>query len=379
MKTAIYAAAFLLIMSGYSYAQRIKVSDYKVPVSQARTLRFDGNWNWSQAGDSVTSNTARGNMSYRQFFSSLPLAWFLNVDATGQKSFANYTHNVAVDGSFRKYIWQNLDWFGYTRMTVRHANFYRQIASDLTVGYGFGRYINATALAKAVRIEDHLKKDKILYEDLSQSAMIAIANIIEREDEYKIKYGNTYETYWFNDIEHEIIKSLDDDEFTMGSLGALRMRQVLFGINERVNERSYGFDLAAGFLFPLSSYDKKPVGNPNVTLNGRYSVPVDWQTQVNFAADFSTPLDSNFVKSYQVRAGIDFIYELSNRVNFVSSYRYSKITENSLRYITDHNFSASFWYYIENNVYFTINFGLAKQKATPAQLTSSVGLQYNLF
>lgn len=361
------------------YTQNVKVTDYEVPISTAQNLRLDGSWNWSQAGELVTSNSANFTLLYRTFFSSLPLAWFVNVDANGGKSFQDYNHNVKFDISFRKYVWQDLDWFGFTRVIIQHANSYQQVASDLSEGIGFGRYINATALAKAVRIEGHLLKDEIINENFPKSIMIAIANIIERENEYKVIYGGVYEKYWFDDIEREMQKSEILKDEGVGSLGFLRMRQVLFNINEKVNEKYYGWDISSGILFPLTSYDKSQVGNPNLTISGRYSFPINWEMQINSTVEVFTPMDKTAFKQVQIRSGADFIYELSNRVNFVSGYRFGYIKPVQVSSITEHALNASFWYYIENNIYFTINISYSKQGSDPQILSSRVGLQYNLF
>ncbi len=369
----------LFILTTQLYAQNVNVSDYDVPISQAKTLRFDGSWNWSQTGDSVKFNLANGNITFRNFYSSLPMAWFINLDAVGGKNFDKYTHDIILDASFRKYIWEDQDWFALARINAEHANFYKQIASDLTVGFGFGRYINATALAKAVRIESHLLRDEVIKDYLPKVVMISIANIIERESEYKDIYGDTYETFWFDDIEEEIAKSGLLEGEHVGSIGILRMRQVLFAINERVNQRYYGWDLSAGILFPMTTFDKSSPGNPNLSLLGRFSFPVSWQTQINSIAEAFTPMDSSFFKNYTVRAGLDFIYELSNRINFVSGYRLG-ISKTSLKNaVVHHNLNASFWYYIENNIYLIVSAGFTKQGDDPRVLTTRVGLQYNLF
>ena len=362
--------------------QNVKVSDYQVPISKAKTLRFNGAWNWAQTGSSVTSNNADANLIYRSFYSSLPLAWFINLDANGGWNFdqkINYNHNVNLDASFRKYIWNNRNWFGQAEFTASHLNTYKQVATDLTVGFGYGRYINATALAKAVRIEDHLLKDKVIKDFLPKDIMIKIANIIERENEFKDIYGDTYETYWFEAIEKEILKSNLVEGNKIGSLGIFRMRQVLFNINERVNQRYYGWDVTLGILFPISTPDKSPAGAPNLSVTGRYSIPISWKSQINSKLNVYSPLDSLFFKNVSVRANVDFIYELSNRINFVSNYNflYNKTAESG-NYI-EHNLNASFWYYLENNIYLTISAGYFKQGNNPKDITSRVGLQYNLF
>jgi len=374
-----FLLSFVIIFSLTVNAQNVSVTDYRVPISKAQTLRFDGSWNWGQTGDNVTANNATANLLYKIFYSSLPLAWDVNVAATGGKNKADLNHNIRIDTRFRKYIWEERDWFGLAQLIAQHANFYKDVAVDLTVGFGFGRYINATALAKAVRIEEHLIKDGIITGYLPKEIMINIANIIERESEFLNVYGDTYQTYWYDAIEQEIIKADELEHDNVGSLGILRMQQVLLGINERVNERFFGWDVSAGILFPLSTFDKSPVGNPNLTIQARYSFPISWRTQINAIARAFTPLDSVFFKDVTVQTGVDFIYELSNRINFVSGYRYGLVKPAIGSAISEHNFNASFWYYLENNIYLTISGNLTKQGNNPRILTTQVGLQYNLF
>ncbi len=373
-----------LCISVSLFSQNVNVSDYQVPISKAQTLRFNGAWNWGQFGDSVTANNANGNLTFRTFYSSLPMAWFLNIDATGASGASNsnnnsFIYNIKLDARFSKYIWDDKDLFGFGELNASQTDTSKQIASDLTVGFGYGRYIDATALAKAVRIEDHLLKDKIISNNLPKELMINIANIIERENEFKDEYGEVYETYWFDAIEQEIKKSEVLTKGTIGSIGILRMRQVLFGINERVNPRYYGWDVTTGILFPLSTADKSPVGNPNFSIGGRYAIPLNWSLQINMTARAYTPLDSGFFKTATLSAGTDFIYELSNKINFVASYSLGIFKPYTGIAAINHELNASFWFYIENNIYLTVNADLLKQGSNPRNLTLSMGLQYNLF
>ena len=365
------------------FSQNVNVSDYQVPISKAQTLRFNGSWNWGQYGDSVTSNIANGNLIYRTFYSSLPLAWFININANGSNAAHNnpspLAFNIQLDTRFSKYIWEDRDLFGFGELNASQSDTSRQMASDLTVGFGYGRYIDATSLAKAVRIEDHLLKDKIISSNLPKELMINIANIIERENEFKDEYGEIYETYWFDAIEQEIKKSDVMTKGAIGSIGILRMRQVLFGINERVNPRYYGWDVTAGILFPLSKADKSPVGNPNFSIGGRYAIPLNWSIQINITARAYTPLDSSFFKTATLSSGAEFIYELSNKINFVSAYNLGIFKPDAGIASIVHELNASFWFYIENNIYLTVTADLLKQGTNPRNLTTSMGLQYNLF
>jgi hypothetical protein len=372
---------FFLCISISVFSQNVNVSDYQVPISKAQTLRFNGSWNWGEVGDSVTSNNANGNLIYQAFYSSLPLAWFIDFDATGSNTASNksFLYNIQLDARFSKYIWEDKDLFGFSEVNASQTDTSKQIASDLTIGFGYGRYIDATSLAKAVRIEDHLLKDKIISNNLPKEVMLNIAKIIERENEFKDEYGEVYETYWFDAIEQEIKKSDVLTKGSIGSIGILRMRQVLFGINERVNPRYYGWDVTAGILFPLTTADKSPVGNPNLSIGARYAIPLNWSIQINITARAYTPLDTAFFKIATLSAGAGSIYELSNKINFVSSYSLGIFKPYSGIATINHELNESFWFYLENNIYLTIAADLLKQGNNPKNLTTSMGLQYNLF
>lgn len=377
MKILIFISA--LCFTTISYSQNVKVTDYNVPVSYASNFRLNGFWNWAQVGDSVTGNTLSGNLIYRRFYSSLPFAWFLDIDAIGGRDAGRVNYDFKMDGSVRKYIWNNRNWFLFSRATAERTNDFNQVASDLTVGGGFGRYIDATALAKAVRIEEHLLRENIITDHLPKETMINIANIIERQDEYRNLYGETYETQWLEDIENEIRLSGMLVGYSIGAIGTLRMRQVLFGIYEKVNQRFYGWDISVGTLFTITTRDNSKAGSPNFSISGRYSFPLSWRTQIDFTAEAFTPVDSSFINRFIGNANVDFIYELSNRINLVTNYKLQIFRPYKEKPKLDNLFSLSFLYYLENNIYLGINSSLEKYADSPTRISNSLTLTYNLF
>jgi len=370
----------LFIFASALFSQNVKVEDYQVPVSRAKLLRMNGFWNWNQVGDSVTNNAAAAGVIYRQFYSSLPFAWFLDADLNGGKNFAKYQHSVKISTSARKYIWDERDFFAFAGLDLSHQDYYKQISSNLTLGAGYGRYIDATALAKAVRIEEHLLREKIITDNLPKETMIKIANIIDRQAEYINIYGETYENFWLFDIENEIRASGKLIGNHVGAIGILRMRQVLFNINEKVNNRYFGYDINVGSKFVLSTFDKSNVGSPNLSISGRYSYPLGWRTQVNGSFETFTPMDSMFFRKVTTNLSVDFIYELSNRINFVANYRIvSKKEYQQSKFIIDHIFQTSFLYYLENELYFGFTTSVQKLGNQPTRLGTALTFQYNLF
>ncbi len=379
-KNFIILLALSLIIKFELHSQNVKVEDYQVPVSRARLLRMNGYWNWNQLGDSVINNAAAAGVIYRQFYSSLPFAWFLDADLNGGKNFAKYQHSIKITTSARKYIWDEKDFFAFAGVDLSHQDYYKQIASNLTLGAGYGRYIDATALAKAVRIEEHLLKEKIITDYLPKETMIKIANIIDRQSEYINIYGETYENFWLFDIENEIRASGKLIGNHVGAIGILRMRQVLFSINEKVNNRYFGYDINVGSKFVLSTFDKSNVGSPNLSISGRYSYPLGWRFQINGTFETFTPMDSMFFQKITTNLSLDFIYELSNRINFVTNYRINaKKDYQKSEFIIDHIFQTSFLYYLENELFFGFTTSVQKLGNQKTQLGLALTFQYNLF
>ncbi len=379
-KLFITCIILIIVYSNEVFSQNVKVEDYQVPISRAQLLRMNGYWNWNQVGDSVTNNAAAAGIIYRQFYSSLPFAWFIDADLSGGKNFSQYQHSVKISSSARKYIWDERDFFAFAGLELSHLDFYKQIASNLTIGAGYGRYIDATALAKAVRIEEHLLREKIISDNLPKATMIKIANIIDRQSEYINIYGETYENIWLFDIENEIRASGMLIGNHVGAIGILRIRQVLFNINERVNNRYFGYDINIGSKFVLSTSDKSKSGSPNLSISGRYSYPLGWRFQINGNFEFFTPMDSLFFRQMNSNFGIDFIYELSNRINFVANYKLSAIKPyGQLNFTINHIFSTSFLYYLENEIYYGFTTSVQKIGNQKTLLGLAMTVQYNLF
>ncbi len=357
-------------------AQNVSVTDYEVPVSSARALWITGFWNWAQTGDSVTSNRAAVSAKLRWFYSSLPFAWFIDFDGSGGKEFGELTHNVLLRASIRKYILDSYDWFGYGQLNLHHQKGYQRIASDVTVGTGYGRFIDATALAKAVRIEEQLLKEELLTDHLPKETMIRIANIIEREPEYRDKYKEVYEVYWLKDIEAELEQSGRLKDQKLSAIGVFRIRQVLFGLNQIVNPRYFGWDIAAGLNLVLTTPDSTEAGAPRFALSGRFSYPIGWRMQINAIGELFTPLDSAFAQHFDTRFALDYIYELSNRINFVLGYTLELKADNAT--VATHLLDAAFLYYVESNI--SVGIGASTKLTTdqPNRYTFNINLLYNL-
>ena len=225
---------------------------------------------------------------------------------------------------------------------------YDRPASAMTVGLGYGRFIEATALARAVRIEAFLIKEEELNGHLPKDVILELSKIINREGEYQDKFGEIYKKEWYKDMEAVMRESGLLKEDGLSAIGVLRIEEILE--REDIADRFYGWDVALGSKFDITTpYENqdRPIANLDVTAS--YARPIAWQWQISERISMNTPFDS-FGSAFSLALSSDISYELSNRIDLRLRhlFRLSKLegrdTENSQA------LGVSFIYYIENNL-----------------------------
>ncbi len=367
--------------------QNVSVTDYKVPVSRADNLRIDGlNFNYTTSDDQVLVEKGDAGVVYRKFYSSLPFAYF--IDFIGSASYNRQPDGNRVgffDTQFslrlQKYIQETGKFFYALRPDVVWEKDFDRPQTDITISLGYGRFINATALRKAVRIEDFLLKEGIISDYLPKENMIRLGQTIEKQDEYKDLYGDrSYQNYWYEDMSNEINKSglVLGSQGNIGPIGILRMREVL--TLERINDRFFGWDANVGVQFQLLTAEKNQKRrDPAMAINLRYSRPLSWSTQINTNLKINSPFSTGFARDYTLTQEIDIIYEITNRISIS--------TLNTIRVRKDRNQDArlslissnNFTFFVENQISLTIGEQISKAKGLPFRQSFNFTLNYRIF
>jgi hypothetical protein len=368
-------------------AQNVSVTDYQVPVSAADRLLIDFSMNHATAGSDAT--TSKGNIGgvYKRFYDSLPFGYSIDIIGSGlvdkniETDEYNTNYQVNGDAGVKKYLMQNSaalkDLFGSVRASSNMFKEYDQPASALTVGVGYGRFIEATDLAKAVRIEEFLIKEGELSDHLPKEALLEISKIINREGEYRDRYGETYEKEWYKDMETIMRESNLLKEGGLGAIGILRIEEVLE--REDIADRFYGWDVTLGSKFditlPYTDQDRSPA---NLDVSASYARPIAWQWQVSERISMNTPFD-NFGTAFSSSLSTDISYELSNRIDvrFRHLLRLEKLEAEDTK--TSHSLGASFIYYIENNLNLVVTEQITKVPEEDIISDFTVVLNYRVF
>ncbi len=381
---SLLAAAVILLTGTGAPGQNVSVSDYSVPVSRADNLRIDAlSLDYQSVGDSIVSQTGNLVLVYKKFYESLPFAY--SIDLIGSASFRRDTQNDKLTGDaqsnlltrVKKYRRDegNFFAFGETDFDIDKDN--ERPGLDTTIGFGWGRFINATALRKAVRIEDFLLDEGIISERMPRDSMIELGHIIEKEAEYRELYGDRYQNYWYEDMQNEIQKSRKVLG-SIGAIGVLRMQEVLE--KERINERFYGWDLSAGIQLEALTPNRGELrDDPAFSLGLRYSRPISWSTQINTDFNINTPFSGDFGRRYNIDWQTDFIYEISNKINLTFVHLLSLRKKEDEKAQHDNIGSAGFNFFIENKINLNAAFVMRKDETNPWHLSFTTGLSYRIF
>ena len=355
-------AVFLLGLGPVSSAraQNVRITDYDVPISRAQRLDLSGNM---RMGGDKNGNTRmfRLNCRWENYYNSLPFAWSINAagDAQASKYSRRLTRNYryyALQSSFHRYFREQGRAFGGAQLQASWGNDYEHV--DLWVGAsaGLGRYVEATALAKALRIEEFLLKEKILTDHLAKETMLQLASIIDRAKEYKSRYGPTYVVRWYADMDSVLVSSGLVPTGTVGAVGNMRMREVVE--REPVRSRAHGWKVEVGEGTYVSQADKAGFAGTWPFLSGTFTRPIGLATQFTAQGRIAGPLDHELNERFAITGGLSFSYELSNLIDFLLTESYTNTHDNSTNWPYDreiarqNNLTFAFVFYLENKFNF---------------------------
>jgi hypothetical protein len=391
----------MLFITSVAYSQNVKIQDFSTPVSTAKQFLAGANWNWAQTGDSVTNNQFNANGNFNTFYTSLPFSWDIAINANLNQKYGdslNASYNFLAN--FNKYFSNKSAAFYYIGATsnyLRKTEFGIQNRPEIALqtGLGFGRLTNATSMAKAIRIDQDMKKYAVTTAYMPKATMQKIAAIIDQESEYSTKYKATYEYKIIGDILKEIQNSGVAGDFVNSSLSYFRVREVLFGINQFINPRYYGGDIRLGVGYTVLSRNDSIPNNGFMNSQARYSIPLDLNQQLNFTLGARTPFDSLYGKLYEGAGNVNYSYNFTNKISFIAGYTLtlsqqidgydSTATSLSSSGIArdfstgNHNFTAGFNFYLENNVTLNFTAGLNKLHARESDVFTNAGIIYTIF
>jgi hypothetical protein len=241
--------------------------------------------------------------------------------------------------------------------------------SKVTVGVGYGRVVNVTPMARAIRVIQALRQKGTLQSDPVNSTYQAVAEIISKEDQYRSRHGaKDYNQYWIGDMEKALSTSL-------GAQGVIKAYDVL--TQERISTRKHGWLVRAGVGAVLSDYDGE-TGKPAVEVGAEYHLPLSNQTQFSNEAIFTTTLKDSS-KSYIFNNEMSLTHELTDVIDWENKWLLSYNKFDEADSTTANTLTSAFNYELTNQLDFNITAKLAKttgQDDIDKRLT--MGVKYRL-
>ncbi len=380
-------SAIAILVTWDVSAQKISVTDYQVPVSAADRLFVDFSMNHAATGSTTTTSTGSISSIYKRFYDSLPFGYSIDIIGSGlvdrhiEENAYKTDYHVDGDARAKKYLVQYheslKDFFGSVRINSNLRKVYNHPASAVTVGLGYGRFIEATDLARAVRIETLLIKERELIDHLPKAAILELSKVINRESEYEDRYGETYEKEWYDDMEAIMRDSGLLKEDALGAIGILRIEEVLE--REHIADRFYGWDVTLGSKFdittPFTGEGHSPV---NLDVSANYARPITWRWQISERISISTPFDG-VGTAFSSSLSSDISYELSNRVDLRLRHLIRLEKPDAENAEASHSFGLSFLYYIENNVNLVATQQIEKSPEEDISTNFTIALNYRVF
>lgn len=339
--------------------------DYKEATSSYEDAYVTGNFNVGSGNQDQSNYDLDLSLDYEKVFSSPDRNTKLDFSGYGNRS------RGSNDGDTTKSDFQMLGSatmdnyfqpgskgsFWYGKGEVGAIKDQDKPFTKATVGVGYGRVVNVTPMARAIRIVEELRKQGSVTSDPSNAAYQSIANVIAKEAEYSSKHGSKdYQQYWIADIEKALKAAGVVKGGALGARSTIKSYDVL--VNENISTRKHGWLVRAGVGAVLSDYDGE-TGKPALEVGAEYHVPVSNQTQFSNEAIFTTTLKDDD-SSYIVNNAMSLTHELTDMIDWENQWLLSYNKSDGSDSTTINTLTSAFDYELTNQLDFNVTAALGK-------------------
>ncbi len=341
---------FLLMTMNLLPAFAIQIEDYTFPDSSFSEAFIGGQFNSKTGNQDQMSYDVllQGNYDYSN--TSLAKNFFINLNgktdsSKGPNSGDKSVENTIIDLDLRydKYLKPTSKFFFYGAGDTTYDSNQKELFAKIGAGAGYGRVINATPLAKAIRIAEELMEHSILSSMPSDDQLVKLAQVIDNENQYRSNFGaEEYEPKWYEAMEKELAGSLAKNG--LGAAGALHIQRVL--IDEPISVRKHGWFVRSGLGYIINQFNGS---DSDVTLDVEfnYAKPFGLKTQFENTFNFSKILGD---EGYFASNLMTLTYEISDRVDWENSLNLSLIKPASSKSNWTNVLGTTFRYYLTNKL-----------------------------
>ncbi len=368
MKTNKLAFLVGVVFLSNGAAQALSLTDYTFPDSRYDEAFIEGQFSANSGNQDQASFSMILDFDLDSVLSTIPRKYNLGIsghtdlsrgkndgDRTLDNTFLNI--NGTVDTYFNQ--GQNAEkrfWFGSG--DIRYNDQFNDVFAKVGAGLGYGRIINATPMAKAIRAIEELREHGVVIGNVSDEAHIALARVIDREREFRSKFGGEeYKSKWYAELESVLKKSGGLKTGSLGASGTLHMDRVLGDVDrlgEPISVRKHGWLVRGGLGLIAQDFNGES-GDPSMDLAWEYAKPIGLQAQFDNVMQYSTILADD--TGSLISNTMSYTFELSDRVDWENRWLASMdIRDDRDNDVFSNTVSSSFLYYLTNrlNAKFTV-------------------------
>ena len=391
MKTQSIKAAIAVAIATASLPALAEVTlyDYTEATSAYEDAYLSGSANIGKSrGDKQTAYDLKLDADYKKVFSSPSSDTTLEFNGNGlvtragtagAKSSDSYTAGAAVT-SDQYFTPGSKGAFWYGKASIGADSEQNDLATALTVGLGYGRVVNVTPMAKAIRLVDALAQQGLIKGKPNKAVHNQIANIIAKESEYQSKHGakpKYYQKFWIGDIEN-VLRASGVLSGNLSASGILQARDTL--IDERISTRKIGWKVRAGLSYIGTNFEGIK-NKPGLELGAEYHHPISNSTQFSNEAVLNTIFDSSASNAYTLKNKMSLTHEIDSRIDWENSWTldYKKIDGGNNQ--TINTLSSTFLYELSNSLDYTVSANVSNTDGTANDGTDrslNMGIRYRL-
>lgn len=354
-RTALITAIAATFAAAPIASQAIQLTDYVFPDSEWEEAYVEARGNIQSGNQDQTSYDLYLNGNYDYNATSLPRNLRFSADGLfdyrrgsndddDTEKYYEFNASGAVDTYFNEN--DKLFWYGSGDIG------YRDDADDMFIqvgaGLGYGRVINATPLAYALRVAEELREHGVISGNISDDTLLKMAQVIDRENEFKSKYGlEEYEPYWYKEIEAVLNAAGALANKALGAEGALHMQRVLE--DEFITTRKHGWVVRGGVGYVIQDYSGDD-SDPAINAQFEYALPIGLQSQFTNIFDYATIFADD--TNHNFRNRMSYTYEFSDTIDWENVWNFTYIVpgDSDMDDVYTNALSSSVRYYLTNRL-----------------------------
>ncbi len=388
------SSTVLLVATAFPLnAMALDLITYENPESSFESAYVDFNANANAGNQDQTSFNSLIDVQYSLRRSEEKRVWGLRGNAVsnasrgpndGDKTNSEYGFEVgAYTDVYFNEARPKLFYFG--DVSYAHESSAADDNIGVTAGIGYGRVWNATPLAKALRIQEAFKSHGLLSQDLTDEQLMQLADVIAREDEYRVTHGvEDYKGAWYTDMEAVMVGANALPSGSLSALATVKLDDVLF--NEPISARRHGWVVRAGAGFQSSDFSGLTDNDPKLTFQAEYAKPVGLRGQWINLFSYEPIFGSNTVHTVQNR--LSYTHEISDRIDWVNGLDTLILQaddRNDSRF-TSNTLSSGFNFHVTNTIDLALTFAAIKTSERPnvdrtndeVSTSAVIGVKYRL-